>query len=209
MGRPRKRSHQKTESEQDAAPAAGAARDVPPGSLRRWLARNRSDLRFLLVFGLCMALYYAATLTSPVREGFFPSYLRLNARVSGAILGVVGQDVTVAGQSLISDRGPSIQVERGCDAVAPSALFVAAVLASPVPLLSRAYAAVAGTILLMLLNVIRVVSLYLVRLYWPRAFDTMHLDVWQALFIFLALLIWAVWASRASKTHASRQHAAA
>ncbi len=169
------------------------------GRWRSWLASNRSDLRFLSIFGICLGLFYLSTLTPPVKQVFFPSYLRLNAEVSGLILGVLGEEVSVSGQSLVSAKGPSIEIERGCDAVEPSALFVSAVLASPVPLLSRLAAAAAGTFMLMLLNLVRVVSLFLVRVYYPEAFETMHLDVWQALFIILAIVFWGMWASRASR----------
>ncbi|MGB2987508.1 MAG: archaeosortase/exosortase family protein [Phycisphaerae bacterium] len=162
-----------------------------------------------MIFAVCMGLYYLATLTPPMKQGFFPAYLRLNTTVSGAILRVFGQDVTVHDQAIISAKGPSIEVERGCDAVEPSALFVSAVLASPVPLLSRLSAAAIGTIVLMLLNLIRVVSLFLVRVYYPQAFDTMHLDVWQALFIFLAIVFWAMWASRVSRQRVVQANVAA
>ena len=169
-----------------------------------WLRANASDLRFLLTFAICMAVYYLATLTPPVKQGFFPAYLRLNAAASAAILRVVGQDVTVRDKSIVSTAGPAIEVERGCDAVEPSALFVSAVLASPVSWLSRLSAAAAGTLVLMVLNLIRVASLFLVKVYYPGAFDTMHLDVWQALFIFMAIVFWAVWASRVSRRRVAR-----
>ena len=149
-------------------------------------------------------LYYGLTLIPWVKDSFFPGYLRLNASVSAVILDGFGQDVTVNDQALISGKGASIQVERGCDAAAASALFVSAVLASPVPWLSRLLAAAAGTFLLALLNLIRVMSLFLVRLYYPKAFDVMHLDVWQALFIFLAILFWAAWASQVSRRRTVR-----
>jgi len=154
-----------------------------------------------------MGIYYLATLTGPIKDGFFPAYLRLNARVSGAMLRMMGEDVSVRDQSMISAEGPAIEIERGCDAVEPSALFVSAVLASPVPLLSRLSAALAGTLLLMILNFVRVISLFLVRVYYPKAFETMHLDVWQALFILLAIMIWAIWASRMSRKRAAQADA--
>jgi exosortase/archaeosortase family protein len=100
---------------------------------------------------------------------------------------------------ITSSAGGSLSIERGCDAVDPSALFVAAVIASPVRLAPKLLAIVGGTFLLMLLNFARVISLYFVRIHWPKAFDTIHLDVWQAMFIFLAILMWGVWASRAAQ----------
>lgn len=173
-----------------------------------WYARNRSDIRFLVIFVLVIGAYYAATVTSPVKNGFFPAYLRLNAAVSGALLRAVGQDVTVNGQAISSANGPSIQIARGCDAVDPSALFVAAVLASPVRIGAKLLAAGVGTVLLMLLNFLRVASLFLVRVYYPKAFDVIHLDVWQALFIFMAILMWGLWASRVSNQPIERAAAA-
>ena len=91
----------------------------------------------------------------------------------------------------------------------PSALFVAAVLASPVALRSRIVAAAVGTIFLMLVNFLRIVSLFLTAVHWRRAFDIMHLDVWQTLFIILALLLWALWAARATRKRPRRTDARA
>jgi exosortase H (IPTLxxWG-CTERM-specific) len=183
--------------------ASGRSGGGPPAKRKRgwrsWYEANRSDLKFLLIFGVCLVVYYVLTLTPPVKERFFPSYLRLNAQASAALLSVFGEEASAEDRSIISAKGPAIELERGCDAVEPSALFVSAVLASPVPLLSRLVAAGIGTALLMVLNLVRIITLYLFRVYYPSLFDTMHLDVWQALFIILALVLWAVWASRASR----------
>lgn len=217
MGKRRKRSEKKAEgpsprasrTESDGREASSGAK-LEPGRIRRrsWWEANRSDLRFLLIFALCLGLFYVCTLVPPVKYGFFPAYLRLNAQVSGVILPILGEEVTVRNQSIISAGGPSIDIERGCDAVAPSALFVSAVLASPVPLLSRLLAATLGTIVLMLLNLVRVVSLLLVRVHYPRAFETMHLDVWQAVFIILAIVLWAVWASQMARKRTGKTNVA-
>ncbi len=204
------RKQQEPESATGKSQGGSAARSregTPRGGVRSWWRRNRSDVRFLAVFGLCMGIYYLATLTGPIKDGFFPAYLRLNAQVSGVMLRVMGEDVSVRDQSMISAEGPAIEIERGCDAVEPSALFVSAVLASPVPLLARLSAALAGTLLLMILNFVRVISLFLVRVYYPKAFETMHVDVWQALFILLAIMIWAIWASRMSRKRAAQADA--
>jgi exosortase H (IPTLxxWG-CTERM-specific) len=178
------------------------------GTIFHRLVAHRRDLRFLLLFGFFVVLYYAVTLTSFAEEVAFPWYLRVNAQASATILSTLGQQVTLDGHTL-HRGGFAIEVRRGCDAVDPSALFVAAVLASPVPWLSRLCAAVGGTIALMLLNLVRIVSLFLIGVYFPSAFDVMHLDVWQAIFIFLAILLWALWASRAARSLAVQPDAAA
>ena len=166
------------------------------------------DLRFLAVFAVLMGLYYLATTTAVVSDpdhGFFEWYLRVNAKASAGVIHLFGyDDMERKEKSLVSPRG-SISVARGCDAVEPSALFVSAVLASPVPLMSRLTAAVAGTVLLMLLNLVRIISLFLCAVHWKEAFDLMHLDVWQTLFIVLAILLWAIWAAWATKKKRPRQ----
>jgi exosortase/archaeosortase family protein len=103
----------------------------------------------------------------------------------------------------------SIQIERGCDAVEPSALFVVAVLASPVRFRRKIPPVILGTVFLLVLNVIRIVTLFLTGLHLRSLFDTMHLDVWQAAFIVLAILLWAVWASRVARTRARQPDATA
>ena len=163
-----------------------------------WLHGKRPVFRFVVSFGLLMGLFYLAGATSFANDTVFPKYLRLNARLSGAILRVFEDSVTVSGESLSSPRY-SLTIARGCDAIEPSALFLAGVLAFPAPLLSKLPGMLIGTLCLMVLNLVRIVTLFYVGVFWPRAFHTVHVDVWQALFIFLAILFWTLWALRASR----------
>lgn len=177
---------------------------------RSWLDRNRSDLRFVLVFFSCVITYYLLVLTPPIRDGFFPAYLKLNAQVSGQLLNYMGQEVHV-NDKVISLARPdkasgSIEIERGCDAVEPSALFLAAVFASPVFFRAKLLAALWGVSALMLLNLVRIVSLFLVRVHYPEMFEVMHLDVWQVVFIFFALFLWGKWASKMAQRMAKQNH---
>ena len=159
------------------------------------MATHGRDLRFLLFFGLMLLAYYFVSTTSAAKDRFFPWFLQLNADLSGIVLHAVGyDDLQVRGNSLIHPKG-AVSVERGCDAIVPCVLFVAAVLASPVPWRSKLPAALLGCLLLMLVNLFRIISLFLTRVHWPEAFDAMHLDVWQSLFIGLSILLWIVWAA--------------
>ena len=123
---------------------------------------------------------------------FIPSYHHLIAKVSGDLLAIVGQDITVT-NALISSPKFSVSIIRGCDAIEPIALYVCAVLAFPSPFLKRLPGMIAGTLLLLILNLVRIVSLFLIGVYSPRIFALTHIDVWQALFIFLAVLLWILW----------------
>jgi exosortase/archaeosortase family protein len=151
-----------------------------------------------------MIVYYMATTTATMKERFFPWYLRFNADVSVGTLNAFGYDgVSRSGNYLKSARG-SVSVERGCDAVEPTALFAAAVLASPVALTAKLPAIVIGALILAVVNVVRIISLFLSAAHWRAAFDILHLDVWQAAFILLALLMWLLWAAWATKRQKRR-----
>lgn len=140
-----------------------------------------------------MALFYTFVIFTPFyKKDLFLSCLPFNARVSGAILSLLGQDITVAGTS-VSSPAFSICVDSGCDGIEPIALFVCAVLAFPAVFLRKIPGIIAGTLLLAILNFVRVVSLFLVGVYFPKAFLFMHLDVWQAMFILLAIVFWILW----------------
>lgn len=157
-----------------------------------WRSRHPVFL-FLVIFGVLMALFYTFAIFTPFyKKDFLLSYLPFNARVSGAILSLLGQDITVAGRT-ISSPDFSVEVYAGCDGIEPIALFVCAVLAFPAAFLRKIPGIIAGTLLLAVLNFVRVVSLFLIGVYFPKAFLFMHLDVWQAMFILFAIVFWILW----------------
>jgi exosortase/archaeosortase family protein len=147
---------------------------------------------FLALFAVFMGLLAAFALLTPFCDRYFPHYLALSARLSGHILNFFSQDVTVRDASILSPAF-SITVKRGCDAIEPTALFICAILAFPSPVSRKIAGIVAGTLFLAILNILRIVTLFMVGAYLPRAFNMMHFDVWQGLFIFLAILLWMVW----------------
>ena len=139
-----------------------------------------------------MGLFYVFAFVSPFYDRHFPYYLGLNAKLSGYILGLLGQDVTVRDTS-ISSPAFSVTVKQGCDAIEPTALFICAVLAFPAPFASKIPGIIVGALFLAVLNLIRIVTLFLTGVYFPNAFQFMHIEVWQVIFIPLAVLFWILW----------------
>lgn len=147
--------------------------------------------RFLTVFGILMAGYYVLAMWIPFDRLLF-DYLRLNAWLSGSILDLFGQGVTVSGVEIQSVEAV-IAVRKGCDAIEPAWMFSAAVLAFPAPWRSKLYGIVAGVSALLLLNLVRIVTLFLAKSYVPEWFPTIHLEIWPMAFILSAILLWNVW----------------
>src|SRR4030042_1595778 len=174
------------------------------GLFKGWRTRHPIFL-FLAVFAVLMGLFYAVVIFAPFSERYFSYYLDLNAKLSGNILKLFGQDITVQEASIFSPRF-SVTIKSGCDALEPTALFICAVLAFPAAFAKKIVGVITGTLLLAILNLIRIVTLFLVGVYLPRFFDLMHADVWQGLFIFLAILLWILWLLWTGKNQMPRQN---
>jgi len=171
----------------------------PARTRLRRLWSGHPVLRAVIIFVVLIGLFYGFIHTPYVGDEPFHPYLRFIARVTGGILGVLGYDITVADRA-ISSPDFSMAVVRGCDAIEPVAAFTAAVLASPVSFWLKIPGVVLGSLALLVINLARLVSLFLVGIYFPRAFDLIHMDVWQALFIVLAICFWAIWVQWATRS---------
>ncbi len=165
---------------------------------RVWIQAKNPILVFVALFALLLASFYAVTLSQSFQRLVFPVYLSSNARVSAGVLNLLGQKTAVEGRTIRSPHF-SIEIRRGCDAVDPIALFAAALLAFPAPWRRKLPGLAAGMLLLAGLNLVRIVSLFLVGRFFPKAFDLMHLEVWQAVFIVVAVVTWAGWIGWALK----------
>ncbi len=170
-----------------------------PGSRRfGWFHSKRPVFQFVGLFAFLMGAFYACTFIPYLESKALPGLQKANASVSTSILNWFGEQATNH-ETTISTPRYSINIAHGCDAIEPAALFVAAVLAFPVTLKSKFPALFAGTSLLLLINLVRIISLYYTGIHWPRAFETMHVDVWQPAFIVLSLFFWVSWALWATK----------
>jgi exosortase H (IPTLxxWG-CTERM-specific) len=177
-----------------------ASSGTPPRrtTLRDRVRGKRPVFVFVGLFALLMALFYVVTTLSLVNETAIPKYMRYNARASAALLNLFGEGATANGTS-VSSRRYSVDIRHGCDAIEPSALFIAAVVAFPSTLRSKIPGLIAGTVVLAVINLVRIVSLFYTGIHFPRAFEIMHVDVWQPVFILLALTLWVVWALWATR----------
>ena len=135
----------------------------------------------------------------------FPAYLRHNARVCGVILGVLGENVSVHDRSIASPRF-ALKVAHGCNALLPTALFVSAALALQVSIWAKIQGIVVGTIVLMLMNLGRIVTMFYAGIYVPSFFNTMHAEVWPAIFVGLSLTLWVLWALWAKDRYGGLTH---
>ena len=165
-------------------------------------------LRFVAIFGVLMAVFYGVFYTPPDQAPgiarAFEWHLGAYAEASGAALNVLGYEVTVTGTRIHAPRF-SVEVVRGCDGMEAMAMFVAAVLAFPARPKAKMWGILIGVPALAALNLVRIVSLYVIGVHFHSIFETAHLGVWQTVFILATIVLWFVWALRATRpstTHA-------
>jgi exosortase H (IPTLxxWG-CTERM-specific) len=160
-----------------------------------WFRSKHPVFRFVAIFSLLVAGFYLVAVSPWYQREVLEPYLALNARVTAALLRSGGDAATAEGAVLDGARF-SLEVRAGCDALEPAALFAAAVLAFPAPPRRKLSAFLLGVSALLIINLVRILSLYYIGVHLPSYLSLVHTSVWQPLFILLVACFWLVWAVR-------------
>lgn len=143
-------------------------------------------IRAAAVFVVCIVgLYW---LTSLLDE----RVLEPTAAALGALLSLIGQEARVDG-ALIHGRGHSFAIVGECTAVFPAVLLVSAVIAFPSRVRSKLLGVLGGLCAVLLVNQLRLVTLWFVHAHLRDSFDLVHVYVWQPLMIVVVLVLFVVW----------------
>lgn len=169
-----------------------------PTARRPW----RREVTFLVVFLGLLAGSFTLISWHPVNDHVIEPFTAGVARVSGATLSLLGQDVQMRG-TIIESPSFAVNIRNGCNGVETMLIFLAAVLAFPAPWKARGIGLVFGILAIQLVNLIRVVALFFTGAYFPSLFDTSHTVIWQSVVILFGVLLWILWADRVARPQAS------
>jgi exosortase H (IPTLxxWG-CTERM-specific) len=141
-----------------------------------------------------LCLGFSALALGPVDRSVVGPLTDGVARISGAALAALGEDVAVAGRELRSPRF-AVSIHNGCNGLVTGLVLAAAVLAFPAaPWSAKVVGLVAGLAAVQLANLVRVVALFYTGVYLPEVFNEAHVAVWQTAIILFAVALWIVWA---------------
>lgn len=157
--------------------------------------KNRRELTFLILFAVLLGGSFTLISVNWVNDHIIEPFTAGIAKVSGATLDLLGQDVRMQG-TIIRGRRFAVNIRNGCNGVEAMLIFLAAVLAFPAPWRSRLLGLALGIVAIQAVNLVRVVALYLTGAYFPSWFDASHTVVWQTLVILFSVLLWILWANR-------------
>jgi exosortase H (IPTLxxWG-CTERM-specific) len=176
-------------SRKPAAPAA-----PPPTEPSTW-RKYRREIVFLTLFLVLLGGSFTLISVNWVNDHVIEPFTAGIAQVSGAVLDLIGQDVTMQGTVIRNSRF-AVNIRNGCNGVEAMLIFLAAVLAFPASWRSRLLGLGLGILVIQVVNLIRVVALFLTGIYFPKLFDASHTVVWQTLVILSGVLLWIFWANR-------------
>jgi exosortase H (IPTLxxWG-CTERM-specific) len=173
-----------------ASQRGGGRGEKPKG----WRA-YRQEIAFLVVFVVLLGGSFTLISLNWVNDQVIEPFTAGIAHASGATLRALGQDIHMRGTMILSDRF-SVNIRNGCNGVEAMLIFFSAVLAFPATWGSRLAGLGLGLVAIQVINLVRVVALYLTGAYLPRFFDASHTVVWQTIVILFGVLLWIFWANR-------------
>jgi len=179
-------------------PSERGARTLVPRAWRDWIAAKRPVWRFTLLMLAGLGVFYAGYgLFSASR--YMGGFLRLIASISAAGLSALGYHARADGM-VVTAPAFAFRVVKGCDGLEPVGFLLAAAFATPAPMRTRCLFALVAGVSLLLLNLVRLVSLALVDVYFPRLTEAIHWNAWPAVTIIVVVLLWVCWVRRAGLT---------
>ncbi len=163
---------------------SGARRFVPgPGTFGSWMVLAGS-------LAVALAIYYGF-LGSTVME----SVAAWTAVWTSKGLNLIGTSTSVDGTVMWSDTF-AVNIVAECTSVGPLVLYVGAVAAYPASMLSKGLGVLLGLVSLTLVNLVRIMSLFLIGSAYPQYLDVAHLLVWQTAIVLFAIVLWLLWVER-------------
>ena len=155
----------------------------------------RQEITFLTVFVLILAGGFTLLSVNAVNDRLIEPFTAGVASASGIALNLIGQGIEMQG-TIIRNSAFAVNIKNGCNGVETMIIFLAAVLAFPASWKARGVGLAFGLIAIQLINLVRVVALFLTGVYFPDFFDSSHTVLWQTVVILFGVFLWIFWADR-------------
>ncbi len=167
---------------------------------------NNPFVRFFGIFLILMILFYYVFYINIYEDNLENVFTSTNAVIGSALINLFGYGTLTDGALIQGDF--VMNVKRGCDAIEPIGLASCIILAYPTVFKRKLPGLLIGIGVLLIINLIRIVTLYMTGIHAPKMFEVMHLEVWQFIFIVLAVLysiLWIRWDGKKLAEERNRQ----
>jgi len=157
---------------------------------------RRGAAAFILRFFALLALVYGISAIPWTERNVIVPFTHAITIVSATALNGIGQHVRAAG-TVVGSASFSVSILNGCNGVEATMFLVAAIFAFLAGWQLRAWGLAIGFALVQLLNLLRIVTLFLLGRYQPQAFEFFHLAVWQTLIAAATIFFFLRWCENA------------
>ncbi|WP_417200444.1 exosortase family protein XrtF [Bizionia sp.] len=177
--------------------------------MKKLLQKYKSVIRFILTFLLVYAVmtfgykFYLQLSTGAV---YYPDYMtHIVAQQSADLLQALGYEAQVlphpdeASMKLFINEKYVARVIEGCNSVSVIILFMAFILAFSGRFKTTIIYLLAGSVLIYVVNLFRVVILSVGLYHYPWRKDILHTVIFPAIIYGMVCLLWVVWVNRFSK----------
>jgi exosortase H (IPTLxxWG-CTERM-specific) len=154
---------------------------------------RRPDTRFLILFLTILGVSFTVIALRPVNDAIVVPYTAWIARVSGAVLRLFGESATVSGCVVSSPRF-AVTIFNGCNGLITSLIFISGVLAFPARWPAKLIGVAGGLLAIQVINLVRIVSLFYIGIFFPALFNDAHTSIWQSVVILAGVGLWIGWA---------------
>ena len=119
----------------------------------------------------------------------FTSFIAL---ISSKIMNIWGAGSYVVGKQLVANVG-RIDIADGCNGIYATAVLISGVIAYPAKLKYKLWGIALGFTAIFIVNLIRVISLFYMSIYFPNIFEEAHVYIWQPIVMIWAIYVWYIW----------------
>jgi exosortase/archaeosortase family protein len=117
----------------------------------------------------------------------------LTARMTEQVSLYLGMDAQRQLATLMHSGGFGYEIGLECTGIFPAVLLAAAILASPAPFSARLWGVLLGMFCMLILNLIRLVSLFHLGVQHPGIFSMAHSLIWPGVMIVLLICYFQRW----------------
>lgn len=181
----RRRTRKAREDREPAAPAP---------SRRERLRSYLPIVQFVVVTTVTLIALFWLLHRRAVVVGFVDPWTDFVAACSRLLLSAIGIDVSGSG-AMISSPEFSVSIKNVCNGLEVTAIFFATVLGFPAPWKHKLIGLAVGYPAVFLINVVRIIVLFVIGARIPTAFEDVHYYYAQAFVILATVAVWLVWVS--------------
>lgn len=166
---------------------------------------NRQRLLFIARFLVLLGVFYVAISNTFADRIAVQPFTAGIATVAAALLRLFGDPVHRQG-TLLSSPTFAVEIKTGCNGVEAMLVLVAAIVAYPAPWRRKAIGAAAGIAVIQLLNLARVLMLFIIGRDYPARFELFHVVIGQSVIFLASIGIFLLWSSTLAASSPRESH---